>query len=647
MTVIDKILNEWSFRCSDGIVDINDPVKASILKEILEEIDSKQELIDLISTSELSPDQVNNLKRYVSKKTTQSDTNTNLEKILVQKGLKRTAPLIIYLANSFDVEDKLLDYLNKNAKVSLEDQGNLIDLFSNSGLSREFITKLIQTTSNQLGAGELALVTLISNAKKKPGKSGQGDIQIGDETLELKGKGAAISEWGSKKPIKDAFKEVYRIEDEGELNKISNLDNWLTKLENDLQGEDKEKAEKVIKQIYPTFNIDLNNLRKSIAQNYADQYFKNSGITAMLVIDETTGNYKKYSKEEFKNELGDSIGLSFTKDIAPRIYLQSKVDEGAKVDFEDGVATNIKISTKPIKGEQLITVDGVRTTSNYKVYYSLESKPDAENIKASQDALKYDSDKIDVNQLKELVNKTLKNKIGKIDYIGFLESKGSLNNLLLEVVKDIYNVPDENIISIEKIEYDYIDNAVDWEQFQKESKTIQDAIIKYLEKTAKEPGPYKIRKSGEVQSAIIQRLHSKYDLGLNPNEPNRALPPIFNVIIDCLNNNKTLLIIDDNIHTGIDFSKIFKSINQLIEKMKEESLTPSSEESNALAQIQNIIRNPKFETSTFLQDKYKELKQIENQFEERKFIINKQYSRSTDNMFGYVLYRLKDSDLTS
>ena len=35
MTVIDKILNEWSFRCHDGIVDINDPIKLSILHEIL------------------------------------------------------------------------------------------------------------------------------------------------------------------------------------------------------------------------------------------------------------------------------------------------------------------------------------------------------------------------------------------------------------------------------------------------------------------------------------------------------------------------------------------------------------------------------------------------------------------------------------
>ena len=35
MKVIDKILLEWSFRCHDGIVDVNDPIKLSILNEIL------------------------------------------------------------------------------------------------------------------------------------------------------------------------------------------------------------------------------------------------------------------------------------------------------------------------------------------------------------------------------------------------------------------------------------------------------------------------------------------------------------------------------------------------------------------------------------------------------------------------------------
>jgi hypothetical protein len=37
MTVIDNILNEWSFRCHDGIVDLNDPKKVKILQEILKE----------------------------------------------------------------------------------------------------------------------------------------------------------------------------------------------------------------------------------------------------------------------------------------------------------------------------------------------------------------------------------------------------------------------------------------------------------------------------------------------------------------------------------------------------------------------------------------------------------------------------------
>jgi len=38
MKVIDKILLEWSYRCHDGIVDLNDPKKKAILEEILKEL---------------------------------------------------------------------------------------------------------------------------------------------------------------------------------------------------------------------------------------------------------------------------------------------------------------------------------------------------------------------------------------------------------------------------------------------------------------------------------------------------------------------------------------------------------------------------------------------------------------------------------
>jgi hypothetical protein len=39
MDVIDKILSEWSFRCHDGVVNLNDPKKVSVLNEILNEYD--------------------------------------------------------------------------------------------------------------------------------------------------------------------------------------------------------------------------------------------------------------------------------------------------------------------------------------------------------------------------------------------------------------------------------------------------------------------------------------------------------------------------------------------------------------------------------------------------------------------------------
>ena len=37
---------EWAYRCPDGIVDINNPEKAKILLEILNEIGLQEEIIN-------------------------------------------------------------------------------------------------------------------------------------------------------------------------------------------------------------------------------------------------------------------------------------------------------------------------------------------------------------------------------------------------------------------------------------------------------------------------------------------------------------------------------------------------------------------------------------------------------------------------
>jgi hypothetical protein len=65
MKVTDEILNEWSFRCHDGVVDLNDPIKLSVLHEIIEEYEINEAMLSLKSIQK-RPDQFINI--FYSKK---------------------------------------------------------------------------------------------------------------------------------------------------------------------------------------------------------------------------------------------------------------------------------------------------------------------------------------------------------------------------------------------------------------------------------------------------------------------------------------------------------------------------------------------------------------------------------------------------
>ncbi len=60
MEVIDKILLEWSYRCHDGIVDLNDPIKLSILQEMVNELELEEAMLSLNSIKK-RPDQFANI----------------------------------------------------------------------------------------------------------------------------------------------------------------------------------------------------------------------------------------------------------------------------------------------------------------------------------------------------------------------------------------------------------------------------------------------------------------------------------------------------------------------------------------------------------------------------------------------------------
>jgi len=49
MITIDSILLEWSYRCNDGVVDLNNPTKLSLLHEIVEEFEINEAMLSLNS----------------------------------------------------------------------------------------------------------------------------------------------------------------------------------------------------------------------------------------------------------------------------------------------------------------------------------------------------------------------------------------------------------------------------------------------------------------------------------------------------------------------------------------------------------------------------------------------------------------------
>lgn len=336
------------------------------------------------------------------------------------------------------------------------------------------------------------------------------------------------------------------------------------------------------------------------------------------------------------------------------INLLKEIIEGAKVTFDpdtlsspEPTVTSIAISVPPIDGEQLQTTSGLRKTNFYNVYYSLRSDPSSKvpNVKKSEDALKQHPEKINSNELKNLILKTLKSQLPKVDYIGFLESSAPLNNLLLDTIKNIYGVSDDRVINISKIRYEKIDDAVDWERFRRESDSIKNEIIKFLYKTAEKEPSYSIKKTGTTPTKIIQRLHSKYDLGLHPNLSNQPLPPIYEVFVKCITQGKTLLIIDDNVHSGTDFKKIFERVDELIIKLKEKYSKPTELEQELFNKIKELEQNPKLKTSSFLQSQYEQAKKVKVSYLDRTYTVTKDFDKTRNRISGYVLYRLDDKDL--
>ena len=168
MKVTDEILNEWSFRCHDGIVDLNDPKKLRILKEILDE--------NGISLNEGIDSDAVTFENFVLNKYAVKDQNIN--------GLQNLYNAI----NNNPQKEDLFNIIESDQGKSLT-SGN-IDL---NDIDRKLFSLIMQFTKVTNGEPSELWFAIIFKGKAEGGVGGKGkksdivsDVSVNNSKVSLK-----------------------------------------------------------------------------------------------------------------------------------------------------------------------------------------------------------------------------------------------------------------------------------------------------------------------------------------------------------------------------------------------------------------------------------------------------------------------------
>jgi hypothetical protein len=321
MTVIDKILNEWSFRCHDGIVDINDPKKVKILQEILEE-DVDDDILNVLTQidDEKAKSKILNYLRKINKKEDKiEDKEKNqLEAKLSAKGFnEEQTEYVSLLADKYDTADELLDYLNSSLMGlnDLGESGNLFNIIKNkTNLNDNFIKRIITYTPSEkkkaLGIGEIALALFFDAEKQEVG-----DIKMGNKLIELKGSSARFPGLGKGRSgdIGDLYNELSQKYPNITLkSKESSLAIYIKRI----IEEDPNSLNYIndkLNNIYPNTNdikisiedIKSGTINNKLNQKYVASYVKNHNNDYYMLISKDTSNFDLYTPEELISSAGN------------------------------------------------------------------------------------------------------------------------------------------------------------------------------------------------------------------------------------------------------------------------------------------------------------------------------------------------------
>ena len=337
MKVIDNILNEWSFRCHDGIVDLNNPKKVKILEEILEEDIDDDILNYLVGTNN---DTKTKILKYLKRI---GDTNNNegleqqVAKLLQARfgtSRKDIIEQVIFIADSkqFDLLEEFKNYLESPIVnySELIENNNLDVLFSPTKFSKEFIDKIISIQGSaqpSLGKGEVALCVFLKDTYK----SKKGDVVSDGNMIEIKGAAAKVMNKdisiGSKAEVLNNpnFKKLIELYGPDMKGKT-----WVERIQSVYIGSKKEEfiniVNALLKDLYPSTNIKVEEkdfestslFNKKLAAGIANNYLKYQDL---LFFNPDTNDYIYINGyEDYINKIyDDTLYAANASDKVPRI----------------------------------------------------------------------------------------------------------------------------------------------------------------------------------------------------------------------------------------------------------------------------------------------------------------------------------------
>ena len=353
MSITDKLVTEWAFRCKKGYPDMNNPDDVKILKEIYsqfgivmeeekpkEEQPSNEDLILQIADIVQAEKGNTKLLTRVLKTLQNSSHVDDLKKFLATRNIDKTtfenrnlpAELIDILAKA-NLVDKFVAGIKDN---KLESSGNVYDALGPE--LRPVLSSLGKLTgakaSVAVGRGEVVFPIVYSDVAKS---ETAGDLVYQGKDLEVKALGISSKKPGelaggprrslarggglksyyktqsAKKQVAEIFKEDY----DNAQDKQTILDNINQFIVNAYYKGNATGAEQVTK----SDMTSAQSIAKVLYKAQVLGYTKAKNITNFLLFNPITGYYKLFTVDDLINSIGTDVIFSpaVQSDINPQL----------------------------------------------------------------------------------------------------------------------------------------------------------------------------------------------------------------------------------------------------------------------------------------------------------------------------------------